>query len=165
MAGRSGKWFLGVVFALLWVGGGPSWGEEARLAINGYDPVAYFTDGRPTPGQSEFEYKWHDARWRFSSPAHRDAFASNPDQYAPQFDGFCAMGVAWGKGNPHKDTVDPEAWAIVDGKLYLTHDREALDKLREKTAAYIQDANENWKKVKDQSAIYDGYPNLKPAAK
>jgi hypothetical protein len=164
MASRSGKWFLGAFFALLWVGGGPSWGEEARLAISGYDPVAYFTDSKPVPGQSEFEYPWHNARWRFASPAHRDAFVSNPNRYAPQFDGFCAMGVAGGGGKSHKDTVDPEAWVIVDGKLYLTHDRKALDMWREKTPANIQGANENWKSVKDESVIYDGYPNVKRGA-
>jgi len=93
-------------------------GDEARLAISGYDPVAYFTDGKPVPGLTEFELVWHDARWRFASAGHRDLFVGDPHRYAPQYDGYCAGGVS--SDAPHKDTVDPEAWAIVDGKLYLT---------------------------------------------
>jgi hypothetical protein len=164
VARRASWWCFPVAFfALVLLPGGPSRGEEARLAISGYDTVAYFTDGKPVPGKSEFEYTWHNARWRFFSPAHRDAFVSDPDRYAPQFDGFCAMGMAGGGGKSHKDTVDPEAWAIVDGKLYLTHDRKALTMWREKTAANIRSANKNWKSVKDESVIYDGYPNVKRA--
>jgi YHS domain len=79
---------------LLWpfmsIVGPPAWGEEARLSISGYDPVAYFTDGKPVPGSSEFQYVWHDARWRFASAAHRDLFVGDPNRYAPQYDGYCA---------------------------------------------------------------------------
>src|SRR6516225_2459829 len=94
-------------------------GDEIRLAISGYDPVAYFTDGKPVAGVSQFEHMWHDARWRFASAEHRDAFIQNPSHYAPQYDGYCAMGLAMEKG--HKATVDPQAWVIVDGKLYVMH--------------------------------------------
>src|SRR3974377_399911 len=104
--------------------------EEARLSIGGYDPVAYFTEGKPVPGKTEFEYVWHDLRWRFASAAHRDLFVKDPEHYAPQYDGYCAMGVADVFVGPHKDTVDPEAWAIVDDKLYLTHTRRTLDRWR-----------------------------------
>src|SRR6266436_1823661 len=87
-------------------------GSETRLAISGYDPVAYFTDGKPVPGLTEFEYVWHDARWRFASAGHRDLFVGDPNHYAPQYDGYCAMGVSGVSFAPaHKDTVDPEAWA------------------------------------------------------
>ena len=92
---------------------------ETRLAISGYDPVAYFTDGRPVPGLTEFEHVWNDARWRFSSASHRDLFVGDPYRYAPLYDGYCASGMA--ADAPHMDTVDPEAWAIDNGKLYLTH--------------------------------------------
>jgi len=97
--------------------GQAAWGDEARIAISGYDPVAYFTDGTPVRGASDVEYVWHSARWYFASAAHRDLFISDPEHYAPQYDGFCAMGAAVDKG-AHKYTVDPQAWAIVDGKLY-----------------------------------------------
>jgi len=146
----AGRWWFPVAFsALLLLAAGPSRGEEARLAISGYDPVAYFTDSKAVPGQSQFEHRWHDARWRFASAAHRDAFAGNPDRYAPQYDGYCALGIA--VKTAHKDTVDPEAWAIVDGKLYLNHDRHWAEVWSEKAAENIQRADETWKFVKDQA--------------
>jgi enamine deaminase RidA (YjgF/YER057c/UK114 family) len=123
-------------------------GDEPRLSISGYDPVAYFTDGKPVQGKSDFEYLWHKLRWRFASDAHRQSFAKDPDRYTPQYDGYCAMGVADDEA-AHKDTVDPEAWAIVDGKLYLTHMRQAMEDWRQDPAEYIRRANENWAAVKD----------------
>jgi len=122
--------------------------EEPKLSISGYDPVAYFTDGKPVQGKSEIEYLWHKLRWRFASPAHRDLFVGNPDRYTPQYDGYCAMGVSAGEEG-HKDTVDPEAWAIVDGKLYLTHMPQGMDDWRQKPADYIKQADANWAAVKD----------------
>jgi hypothetical protein len=122
-------------------------GDETRLAISGYDPVAYFADGKPVPGVLEFEQVWHDARWRFASAAHRDLFVGNPDRYAPQYDGFCAFGMSIEKGA--KYTVDPQAWAIVDGKLYLTGNRDMLGKWRQDVAASIKRGNVNWPTVKE----------------
>jgi enamine deaminase RidA (YjgF/YER057c/UK114 family) len=154
MAGHSDRWWLPVAFfALMLLATGPGRGEEARLAISGYDPVAYFTESKPVPGQSELEYRWHNARWRFASPAHRDAFVGNPDRYAPQYDGYCAVGVTGVDfAAPHKDTVDPEVWTIVDGKLYLAHGQDPLwDEWREKAAEKIKSADESWKFVKDQA--------------
>jgi enamine deaminase RidA (YjgF/YER057c/UK114 family) len=124
-------------------------GDETRLSISGYDPVAYFTDGKPVPGSSEFEYVWHDARWRFASAAHRDLFVKDPERYAPQYDGYCALGVAWQQ--PHKDTVDPNAWAIVDGKLYLNHSPRGLLAWQEKAAENIKRADQNWPTVEHQA--------------
>jgi enamine deaminase RidA (YjgF/YER057c/UK114 family) len=137
---------LGLLFATVLVSSARS--EEPKLSISGYDPVAYFTEGKPVPGKTDFEYSWHKLRWRFASSAHRDLFRGDPERYAPQYDGYCAMGVAAGEAG-HKDTVDPEAWAIVDGKLYLTHMRQAMDAWRQKPAEYIKPADENWAAVKD----------------
>jgi enamine deaminase RidA (YjgF/YER057c/UK114 family) len=137
---------LGLLVALL---GPPAQGDEARLSIGGYDPVAYFTDGKPVPGISQFEYLWHDARWRFASAAHRDLFAANPEHYAPQYDGYCAMGVAWKE--PHKDTIDPQAWIIVDDKLYLTHTSRTMEeRWRPNLAENIKRADANWSTVEHQ---------------
>jgi enamine deaminase RidA (YjgF/YER057c/UK114 family) len=150
MARHTGRWWFSfAVTSLLLLAATPGRGEETKLAISGYDPVAYFTEGKPVPGRSEFEYTWHNARWLFASAAHRDAFAGNPDRYAPQYDGYCAMGVSVAAA--HKDTVDPEAWAIVDGKLYLTHTRRSLEIWRENAAANIKQADQNWPKVKEQA--------------
>jgi enamine deaminase RidA (YjgF/YER057c/UK114 family) len=121
--------------------------EEPKLSINGYDPVAYFTDGKPVPGKTEFEYLWRKLRWRFANGEHRDLFIKDPDRYAPQYDSYCAMGVAW--TDPHKDTTDPEAWAIIDGKLYLTHTVRGLDGWRENAGENIKAADRNWSNVKN----------------
>lgn len=120
---------------------GASAGE--RLAIKGYDPVAYFTVGKPTPGQAAHEVVWRDATWRFASAENRALFLKNPERYAPQYGGYCAYGVALGK----KFEVDPEAWAIVDGKLYLNSSKGAhQDWLAGKTAM-IDAADAKWPEV------------------
>ena len=111
---------FGLVFASLF--SSAARGDGARLSISGYDPVAYFTDGKPVQGKPDLEYLWHRLRWRFAKVSHRDMFVKDPDRYAPQYDGYCAMGAS-GDAAAHKDTVDPEAWAIVDGKLYFTHNQ------------------------------------------
>jgi enamine deaminase RidA (YjgF/YER057c/UK114 family) len=143
---RSSGALAGLLFATLLAPAAR--GEEPKLSISGYDPVAYFTDGKPVQGKSEIEYLWHKLRWRFASPAHRDLFAKEPDRYTPQYDGYCAMGMA-DQEAAHKDTVDPEAWAIVDGKLYLSHMTQAMDDWRQNPADYIKQADANWATVKD----------------
>src|SRR5260370_25257034 len=92
-------------------------GDEARLSISGYDTVAYFTDGKPVQGKPEFEYLWHKLRWRFATGEHRDLFAKDPNRYTPQYDAYCAMGTS-ADDAAHKETVDPEAWAIVPAQLH-----------------------------------------------
>jgi hypothetical protein len=89
--------------------------ENVPLAIKGYDPVAYFTDGKPTRGVQEIEYQWDDRRWLFSNPAHREMFKADPVRYAPQFGNYCAMALAKGE----IVVADPENWLISDGKLYV----------------------------------------------
>jgi hypothetical protein len=121
---------------------------ETRLAIMGYDTVAYFTDGKPVQGSPEFQTVWHDARWQFASAAHRDLFLSNPDHYAAQYDGHCAMGVSYEGG--HKDTVDPQAWTIVNDKLYVNHTMHWAEVWRQNKAENISRADKNWSTVKDQ---------------
>jgi len=110
------------------------------LAILGYDTVAYFTDGQPVKGSPDFEYVWQDARWQFASAEHRTLFATEPDRYAPQFGGFCTGGVALGRLSP----IDPEAWLIVDGRLYLHYDKEARDETAADPKANIAVAAERW---------------------
>ena len=89
--------------------------DENHVAIKGYDTVAYFTDGKAIKGSGEFEYQWGDAKWRFSSAAHRDMFAADPERYAPQYGGYCAGAMA----NGGLSVANPTAWTIVDGKLYM----------------------------------------------
>jgi enamine deaminase RidA (YjgF/YER057c/UK114 family)/YHS domain-containing protein len=125
-------------------------GDETKLSISGYDPVAYFTDGKPVQGKAELEYLWHKLAWRFASEAHREMFTKDPDHYAPQYDGYCAMGVS-NDDAAHKDTVDPAAWAIVDGKLYLVHNQYWLGVWQEHSEEYIKRANASWQALADRA--------------
>ena len=89
--------------------------EESPLAIKGYDPVAYFTIGKPTPGLPELEYEWDEHRYRFSRREHLELFKADPAHYAPQFAGFCAVALSRGE----LDDGNPEYWLVADDKLYL----------------------------------------------
>jgi enamine deaminase RidA (YjgF/YER057c/UK114 family) len=130
---------------------GTAWADEPRLSIGGYDPVAYFTDAKPVQGKPEFEYLWHKLRWHFASLEHRELFTRNPKQYAPQYDGYCAMGTS-AEEEAHKDSVDPQAWAIVEGKLYLVHNRHWAEVWRENAKEHIRQADRDWEAVKDLPA-------------
>ena len=89
--------------------------EKVPLAIKGYDPVAYFTLGKPTQGLPEIEYEWDEHVWRFSSAEDRELFKADPARYAPQFGNYCAMALAKGE----IVVADPENWLISDGKLFV----------------------------------------------
>lgn len=114
-----------------------------NVAIKGYDPVAYFTEGRPVPGQAAFDHEWQSAIWRFASAAHRELFASAPDKYAPRYGGFCAGAMALGFKSP----IDPEAWVIVDGRLYLNYDKGGRNEFAAEPAPQIAKADANWERL------------------
>jgi YHS domain-containing protein len=101
--------------AILLTANGPALAENARLALKGYDPVAYFTEAKPTPGLEQFELLWDGQRYRFASALHRDMFKASPDKYAPQFGGLCAMNLS----NGVKRESDPHNWVISNGNLYV----------------------------------------------
>ena len=109
-------------------------------AVQGYDVVAYFGDGRAVEGRREHTHEWMGASWRFASADHRDRFAANPEQYAPQYGGFCAYAVSQGA----TAGIDPEAWKIVDGKLYLNLSRSIQQIWRQDIPGDIRLADENW---------------------
>lgn len=115
-----------------------------NTAIKGYDTVAYFTEGQPTKGRSEFVFSWNGAQWFFAKAQHRDLFSASPERYAPQFGGYCSMALARGK---IKD-IDPEAWTIVDGKLYLNFSKPVLKKFRENPRENIKQADANWRRLR-----------------
>jgi hypothetical protein len=125
----------------------PEMNDTPRLAIGGYDTVAYFTVGKAVPGSLEYQTIWHDARWQFANKADLDLFIAEPEKYAAQYDGHCAMGVAYEDG--HKDTVDPEAFTIVNGKLYVNHTKYWTTEWRKNESENISRANKNWLKVKN----------------
>ncbi|NQV60552.1 MAG: YHS domain-containing protein [Alphaproteobacteria bacterium] len=109
-------------------------------AIGGYDPVAYFTDGRAVEGKSAFTAKWMGANWRFASAANRDLFVAAPDKYAPKYGGYCAYAVA--QNSTAK--IDPRAWTIVNGKLYLNYSLDIQKTWSADRDAYIAAADKNW---------------------
>ncbi|MEN8663845.1 MAG: YHS domain-containing (seleno)protein [Polycyclovorans sp.] len=106
-------------------------------AIVGYDPVAYFTEGRPVPGSDAHVHTWKGAKWKFASAAHLEMFKAHPERYAPQYGGYCAYGVA--KGDLVK--IDPEAFAVIDGKLYLNYDSGIQKKWARDPQGYIKAAD------------------------
>jgi len=116
---------------------------EDAIAIDGTDPVAYFTDGAPVAGDPAITHDWNGATWRFSSAANRDAFAADPAAYAPQFGGYCAYAVSEG----YTASTTPEAWRIVDGKLYLNYSRRIQRKWERDIPARIANGEANWPRV------------------
>jgi YHS domain-containing protein len=113
--------------------------ENAPLAIKGYDPVAYHTDGMPVRGRLDIEYEWDERLYRFSRAEHRDLFKNDPVRYAPQFANFCAMSLAKGE----LVGADPESWLINEGKLYIFGKREGPELFRQNLADNIAKANQN----------------------
>lgn len=113
------------------------------VAIKGYDPVAYFTMGKPVKGSDDFEHEYLNATWRFASAAHRDAFAKEPQKYMPQYGGYCAYGVSKG----YAVGVDPEAWKVVEGKLYLNYNKDVQKAWLQDIPGRIRKADENWPKI------------------
>ncbi|NJR65806.1 MAG: YHS domain-containing protein [Leptolyngbyaceae cyanobacterium CRU_2_3] len=113
------------------------------LAIRGTDPVAYFTEGRPIEGSSQFTYQWNGATWRFSSAQNRALFATDPEAYAPQYGGYCAKALSEG----NVVSTDPNAWKIVNGKLYLNYSPEVQRQWMQDIPGHILQADANWPKV------------------
>ena len=114
--------------------------DKKGLALHGYDPVTYFEQDRPQPGSETFAYIFMGATWRFVSTENRDKFAQNQDMYIPQFGGYCAKAVS------ENDTadVDPLAFKIVNGKLYLNYDPKVQELWEQDIPGRIAKAEKNW---------------------
>lgn len=122
--------------------------NQFGVAIKGYDTVAYFTEGHAVKGKKKFSYNWSNAKWYFSSAENRDLFAADPDRYAPKYGGYCAGSIAiTGK----VDDINPKAFKIINGKLYLSKSMSKNDKFAEKANDYIKKADENWVKLNDKN--------------
>jgi YHS domain-containing protein len=117
------------------------------LALGGYDPVAYFDSGQPTPGITAIFASYGGARYLFATAEHRSSFLKNPKKYLPEFGGFCVVGTAFGE----KVDVDPQTGEVVNGKLYLNNNRRALDIFNKDQSGTITKANGNWPTVKDKA--------------
>jgi len=116
------------------------------VAIDGYDPVAYFTQGEPVKGESAHAYDWNGAEWRFASAEHLEMFKAAPEKYAPAYGGYCAWAVSQG----YTASIDPEAWKIVDGALYLNYDRKIQQRWEGDIPGFIEAADANWPKIKSE---------------
>jgi YHS domain-containing protein len=113
------------------------------VAIKGYDTVAYFTAGKALKGNESFTFPWHGKTWYFLTAENRDLFATSPEKYAPQYDGYCA----WALTEARKAITDPEVWKIVDGKLYLNCSMSAYEKWSKDIPGNIKKADANWLKM------------------
>ena len=120
--------------------------DESRLAIEGYDPVAYFTEAKPVQGSSQFTAEHLGATYYFSSAQHQSLFQGEPNKYAPQYGGYCAFGVS----KEYKFDIDPEAWAIVDDKLYLNLNKKVQARWVPNKDELIVDADTIWTQIVDK---------------
>lgn len=114
--------------------------STAAGAIRGYDPVAYFSEHRPVKGDPGISHSWNGAVWYFSSEKNRAAFASAPESYAPAYGGYCAYAVA----NGYTATTDPDAWSVVEGRLFLNFSQGVKQRWEKNTGGYIENADANW---------------------
>ena len=119
-------------------------GYFGKVAIEGYDTVAYFTDNKAMKGSEKFAYDWLGATWYFASPAHRELFVSSPISYAPQYGGFCADGMSDGKGHAQTNIV-PTTFQIVNGKLYLTAAAQFMNPPLSREVG-----DKNWKRIEGE---------------
>jgi YHS domain-containing protein len=111
-------------------------------AIKGFDPVAYFNQKQAIKGQKSIAFEWKGASWHFTTEENKALFIQNPEQYAPQYGGYCAYG--WAKGYAAK--IEPDAWTIVDGKLYLNYDKGVQKKWEKNIPGYIKQADDQYQK-------------------
>jgi hypothetical protein len=118
-------------------------GPQFVVALDGYDAVAYQKAGKAIEGRNDHAYFWNGATWLFASDAARDAFAAEPERYAPQYDGYCAYAAA----NGYRAPGSPQAWKVVDGRLYVNFSEHALRLWLKDIAGHIAAADANWPKL------------------
>jgi YHS domain-containing protein len=114
--------------------------DNAGLALQGYDPVAFFTDHMPVKGNQQFQSSYNGAKYYFASAAHKAAFDKEPAKYEPQFGGYCAYGASRGKAAP----IKIEAWQIVNGRLLMQYDLDVKDMFNSDPQGNLKKADENW---------------------
>lgn len=119
--------------------------SSTGLAMQGYDPVAYFTDGAPAKGSYKITTVFNDATYRFASEEHKAQFEANPEAYLPAYGGYCAFGAAMG----FKFDGDPTYWKIVDNTLYLNLSKDIQERWEGNIPGFVQDANGHWANIAD----------------
>ena len=120
---------------------------DDHVAIDGYDPVAYFTAETPTKGNASFSVVHDNATWYFASAENRDVFQQNPNMYVPQYGAYCALAVAKG----YTASVSPYAWKVVEGKLYLNHSLSVQERWEKDIPGHIIKADKNWPELSEKA--------------
>lgn len=123
--------------------------ERHGAAIDGYDPVAYFTDMKPVKGLPDFQAAYQGSTFYFASAAHRDAFTADPDKFVPQYGGYCAFGMAKG----YKAAIDPAAFTVVGDKLYLNYNGTVRALWVLDIQGYVKKADQNWPEVRKSVTV------------
>jgi len=147
-------WAALALLAIALIPSGGAWARSAEIhtgflsgtAVGGYDPVSYFTEGKPVEGKREFTHSWKGVTWRFASEKNRDLFKANPAAYAPQYGGYCA----WAVSNGYTAKGDPKYWKIVGGKLYLNYNASVQRDWEKDIPGHIVKGDRNWPKVLDK---------------
>lgn len=144
--------FRRVSILVLWItvvtlSAAPAAAEKAFIrggfGVSGYDPVAYFTDGAPTPGLDQFTAEHAGVKYKFASAEHRDLFLAEPAKYLPQYGGHCAYAAAKGA----LASTDPEAFTVLNGKLYLNFSQDIRRRWQPRATEYIKTADANWPSI------------------
>lgn len=117
------------------------------LAVHGYDPVAYFTDGKPVIGDAKHTAVYNGAAYYFASADHKKAFEANPVKYAPAYGGFCTFGVSVGK----KFDGNPQYWTVKNDKLYLNLNGEIFNTFKKDVDGNIKKAEKNWMTIEHKA--------------
>ena len=152
MPNLSRRFFVTAVLPVLAIviGGGLCAAENAltvpgkRIALAGHDPVSYFVRGRPEKGSREYWFAFDDAVYLFSSAKHRALFVADPERYAPQYQGYCTKKLSEGE----RAEADPEAWVVVDEKLYVFRSKKGLARFNENRAEFVRKANAAWQTLR-----------------
>ncbi len=121
---------------------------QSTPGISGYDPVAYFTEGKAMKGSGYHVANYQGVTYAFATKDHKTMFEANPEKFVPAYGGYCAYGVAVGK----KFVSDPEAWKVVNDKLYLNLDKDIQSKWLQDVPGFIKKSEANWINIKDKAA-------------
>lgn len=122
------------------------------LALRGFDAVAYFAVDNAVKGDTKYEYVWNGAKWLFSSAENLEKFKLDPAAYTPQYGGYCSYAVSHG----YTADGDPEAWKVVDGKLYLNYNQKAKDAWEMEMEKNIKQGDQNWIEFKKKKPEHKG---------
>lgn len=153
-ARRQRKTVAALILSLSVMAGGPAAAQTGAddpvvvnfntgLAISGFDPVAYFTDKKPTHGRPELELSRDDVTWRFANEGNKAAFIENPEVYAPRFGGYDPVAIARGASV----AGHPLIWTITGARLYMFYDNAARDAFAADPGRFLEAAERKWPEV------------------